>query len=269
MLNDEVDVKNYGGINIEMTDEEKNTPIPEPEFTAPKFSMEDEDEDVVISDTPKKEKQPFNSELEDLTPNEKKKQAEQMANMAIGVYEYLHQFPEGFSKFNERKVKDLHLKGEINLYATIPLNGTVTTIENVIKDYNRDITGVFTVSDEFKENVRPLLTRILLKKGVGITDEEMLAYYVVMDLVQKGQIFIQLLNQKKETLQELKDISRNLRTTGSATINTESKVSDNSAPSPLADNEVENIKKDGTVETVEIEEETPKSRRGRPAIKKD
>jgi hypothetical protein len=271
MLSDEVDVKDYGGINIPMSEQDKNTPIPEPSFEAPQFDMDDEDEDFEEPvKKEKKEKEPFNEDLEDLTPTEKKKQAEQMANMAIGVYEYLHQFPESFSKFNERKIKDLHIKGEINLYATIPLNGSVSTIEQVIKEYNSDITGVFTVSNEFKDNVRPILTRILQKRGVGLTDEEMLAYYVVMDLVQKGQIFFQLMKQKKETLDQLKEISNNLRTTGSVNTTPDSnKPAENSAPSPLADNEVQNVKKDGTIETIEIEEEDePKaSKRGRPKKK--
>ena len=270
MLEDDVDVKDYGGINIEMTEQEKNTPIPEPTFSPPPFVSDIEDEEVEEPKKEKKESVPFNDELDGMTPSEKKKQAEQMANMAIGVYEYLHQIPEGISKINEAKVKDMHLKGEINLYATIPISGSVTTIENVIKEYNSDIKGAFAVSEEFKENVRPLLTRILQKKGIGLTDEEMLAYYVVMDLVQKGQIFVQLMKQKKDTLNELKEISKNLRTTGSPTASTEQpKPKENSAPSPLAENEVQNIKNDGSVETIEIEEEdAPKaSKRGRPSKK--
>lgn len=273
MLSDDVDVKDYGGINISMTEQEKNTPIPEPSFEAPPFVLDtDEEDDVVDTKKEKKEREPFNEDLDEMTPTERNKQAEQMANMFIGVYEYLHKFPEGFSKVNEGKAKDMHLKGDINLYARINFpDGTAKTVENVIKEYNSDISGAFTVSEEFKDNVRPILTRILKKKGVGLTDEEMLAYYVVMDLVQKGQIFFQLMKQKKSLIDELKEVSKNLRTTGNTAPTTttaqtkEEKPKEQSAPSPLADNEAQNVKRDGTVETIHIEEEdAPRKGRGRP-----
>ena len=199
MLSKDVDVKNYGGINIEMSEQEKNSPIPEPAFTPPPFQM-DEDEDVAEPQQTKekKQQQPFIEELEDMSAGEKKRQADAMADMAIGVYSYLHKAAEGLCKINEDKARESHLKGDINLNAKITYDdGTIRTVEQVIVEYNSGTSDVLTVSQEFKDNVRPLLTRILLKKGIGLTDEEMLAYYVVMDLVQKVPIVIQLASRKK------------------------------------------------------------------------
>jgi hypothetical protein len=76
------------------------------------------------------------------------------------------------------------------------------------------------------------------------------------------------MKQKKDTFNELKEISKNLRTTGSATATESVKPKENSAPSPLAENEIQNVKNDGSVETILIEEEDePKSKRGRPKKK--
>ena len=269
MLTNNVDVKQYGGINIPMSEEEKNMSIPEPSFTPPPFTMDD-DEEVGESEELKKEKkerQPFNEDLEDLSAKDRKAQAEGLADVIIGVYEYAHQFPEGFVKINKEKAKQAQVKGEINLNAKVRFqDGTEKTIESVIDEYNNDLSGVFVVSQEFKDNVKPLLTRILQKKGVGLTDEEMLAYFVVMDLVQKGTMFYQLIRQKKATFEELKIISKNLGANGYTAPpqpTAQQPNSEDAAPSPLADNEVENVKKDGTKETVIVEEEEPIRKRGR------
>ena len=271
MLDGNVDVKNYGQINVPMTEQEKNTPIPEPTFTPPPFEMDDDEGEQQTSEQPKEKvkKEPFNEDLEDLTTSEKRKQAESMADMALGVYGYVHQLPEVFAKINESMANEAHLKGEINLYAVITFpDGRKSTIESIIQEYNSEITGAFQLSETFKENVRPYLIRILLKKGIGLTDEEMIAYYVVMDLVETAPKFFQLMKNKNKTFDELKEISKNLRTTGATNVtaptNTETPpTTENSAPSPLAENETVNVKKDGTVETVQIEEEEAPARRGR------
>ena len=275
MLYGNVDEKDYGKINIAMTEEEKNTPIPEPAYQAPPFVMEDEEEPTATTSTvepkEKKEREPFNDNLDEMSTSEKRKQAESMANMAIDVYSYLNKVAGDLCKINEAKVKDEHTKGNINLYATIRYDdGSIKTIEQVIVEYNSGTSDVLTVSEEFKENVRPLLTRILQKKGIGLTDEELLAYYVVMDLVQKAPVVFQLAKQKKSMYDKLVEISkRPSNTVVPPSVPTteqpptqqpqQDAPKSNPAPSPLADSEGGSLS---------IEDDEPKKRRGRkPNVK--
>jgi len=271
MLSEEVDVKEYGQVNVNMTEQEKNSSIPEPSFDFPP-DFQDEPEFEESQSSPKRERKeqvPFNESMEDMTPTESKKSAEGMAKMAMMVYEYLHKFPNDAVKFNEDKIRVLHNKGDINLSARITLpDNTNPTLEDFIKQYNYGMEGSFTVSQEFKDEVMPLLTRILKKKGVGLTDEEQLAFLVVMDLFQKGNQFFMLYKVKKDTLEQLKDISKSLRTTG-ATV-----VTPPSVPKKEDKDEethIENVKNDGTVEIVEVVGEdnlsSKKSGRGRPSKK--
>jgi hypothetical protein len=277
MLDGNVDEKDYGKINIAMTEEEKNTPIPEPAYQAPPFVMEEEEEPTAttISSEPKekKEREPFNENLDEMSTSEKKKQAESMANMAIDVYSYLNKVVGDLCKINEAKAKEAHINGDINLYATIRFDDgsrSIKTIEQIIVEYNSGTSDVLTVSEEFKENVRPLLTRILQKKGIGLTDEELLAYYVVMDLVQKAPVVFQLAKQKKNMYDKLVEISkRPSNTVVPPSVPTaeqpptqqpqQDAPKSNPAPSPLADSEGGSLT---------IEDDEPKKRRGRkPNVK--
>jgi len=261
LLNDEVDVKDYGKLNMDLSEEQKNSPIPEPRFTPPPFQFEGEEtaQAQQSGGTSKEASGSFNESLEGASDKERKEQAKQLATVVVGVYEYLHKFPNDWSKISEKRAKDLHSKGEINLNAVIP-NGSGLTIKDFIDQFNKESDGVFYVSQEFKDNVIPLLTRILQKNGVGLTDEEMLAYFVVMDLVQKGQLFFSLMESRKETLAELKEISKGIRNNPTPSPNAAPKA----AESPLQDGTVENVRTDGSVEIVEIEDVTPKKNgRGR------
>lgn len=269
MLDEEVDVKEYGQVNVNMTEQEKNIPIPEPSFEFPP-----EDDDEIEIDEPKKrerkEQVPFNQEMEDMTPTESKKSAEHMAKMAMMVYKGLHKFPNDWIKISEDKIRDLHNKGEINLNATISLaDGSKHTLENFIQNYNSGMEGSFTVSQEFEDEIMPLLTKILKKKGIGLTDEEQLLFLLFMDLAQKGYQFSLLYKVKKDTLEQLKDISKSLRTTGSTVVATPNVTKKEEKED---DTHVENVKRDGTVEIIEVVGEdssnVKKSGRGRPKSNK-
>jgi hypothetical protein len=269
MLDGDVDVKNYGQVNVPMTDAEKNSPIPEPSFIPPPFVM-DEDEDLE-SESPKSEKkqqqQPFNDNLDEMSASERTKSAEGMADVAIGLYSMGWKVLGSLTNVNLNKAREDHLEGKINLYSTIVLNGQPMTVEAAIIVFNKSSDGVFDVSEEFKEAVRPILIRILKKKGIGLTDVEELTFLVVMDIIQKAPAFIQLLKQRNKFYISAKKESINVprqSTTPPQQTETPTAAPPNqdAAPSPLADNETLNVKKDGTVETIQIEEED-KPRRGR------
>jgi hypothetical protein len=53
---------------------------------------------------------------------------------------------------------------------------------NESKEYNRQ----WMSSDEFKEKVKPPLERVFKKRGIGMTDEQLLLYYFGTDFVAKG-----------------------------------------------------------------------------------
>jgi hypothetical protein len=75
------------------------------------------------------------------------------------------------------------------------------------KEYNEQVKDLLEVSDEFKEEVRPVLKRVLAKKGIGLTDEQTLMFIVGKDLAAKTMIIFQQKQILKEMIQQMKEIS--------------------------------------------------------------
>ena len=73
------------------------------------------------------------------------------------------------------------------------------------KEYNNQVEGILKVSDEFKEEVTPVLERVLAKRGVGMTDEQLLMFMFGKDIASKGVIFFQMKSQLNYMIQTIKD----------------------------------------------------------------
>ena len=77
------------------------------------------------------------------------------------------------------------------------------------KEYNNQVEGILKVSDEFKEEVTPVLERVLAKRGVGMTDEQLLMFMFGKDIAAKSMMFFQQKQQLNFMIQSIKEATAN------------------------------------------------------------
>ena len=199
-LDEAVNEKAYSRPNYNANTEDLTKPIAEPSFAPPpiqKPQIERED--------PRK-REPINPELNNLPKKDKEMAASQMAKMIIQGYEWLQDLGNKGLKVSEKKLNKLQADGEMNLNAMIDYDyGKKMRAGDFFKEYNQQVDGILSVSDEFKEEVTPVLERVLAKRGVGMTDEQLLMFIVGKDVAAKTMIFLtqrQVLNSMIQSIKE-------------------------------------------------------------------
>jgi hypothetical protein len=164
-----------------VTDVEAMGDLEEPTFQPPSFDDFEEGD----GGEPEPER-PFNQSYSELDGKEKTMGAKMMAEMAIDLYEkgcgLLGKLPE----ISEGKLDRLISEGEIDPSIEIPTEAGNLGVKEFASEYNDSIKDAFSVSDEFKEKVKPPLERVFKKRGIGMTDEQLLMYYFATDFGAKG-----------------------------------------------------------------------------------
>jgi len=193
--------------------------LEEPSFQAPNFSDFDEA-------TPEEEKEPakpFNEAYSELDGKEKTMGAEMMAEMTLDIYEkgcgFLGKLPE----ISESKLDKLISEGDIDGDIQLPTESGSLGVKEFAVEYNSSIKEAFEVTDDFKDKVRPPLIRVFKKRGIGMTDEQLLAYYFVTDLGTKTAQAFMLRKTANNILDSLKENTLAIR---------ESQVTRPSTPTP-------------------------------------
>jgi hypothetical protein len=194
--------------------------LEEPTFQAPNFSDFEEES----PEAEKEPEKPFNEAYSELDGKEKTMGAEMMAEMTLDIYEkgcgFLGKLPE----ISEQKLSKLIAEGEIDGSIQLPTESGNLGVKDFAVEYNASIKDAFEVSDEFKEKVRPTLIRVLKKRGIGMTDEQLLAYYFVTDLGTKTAQAFMLRKTANNILDSLKENTLAIR---------ESQVTRPTAPKPI------------------------------------
>lgn len=198
-LDEPVNEKRYTQPNVNTSATDLNRPIQEPSFAPPPLQAKN----IASNDEPRK-REPINPEMKSIPKKETEFAAKQAAQMIIQGYEWAHGFANNGLKISERKLNQLQAEGEINLNAMISYEyGTTMRAGEFFQVYNQQVTNVLTVSDEFKEEVTPVLERVLAKRGIGLTDEQYLMYLFGKDIAAKSVLFFQhraTLNHMLETI---------------------------------------------------------------------
>ena len=153
--------------------------LEEPTFTPPSFS-DFEDEEV--------EEKPFNPSYNELGNKEKQMGAEMVADVVIDGYCRLTNAMGSLATISESKLEREFAEGNINPNIELPIDeyGNTVKIRDYVKEFNETSKEAFETTDEFKEKVKAPLVRIFKKRGVGMTDEQLVGYYVVTDIATKG-----------------------------------------------------------------------------------
>jgi hypothetical protein len=116
--------------------------------------------------------------------------------------------------FNEKKLNKLAQEGEVDFSIRIPLdyasNQTVTLSE-FVNEFNSQQKDSLVVSKEFKEEVTPILERVLKKRGIGATDEQMLIFMFGKDIAVKGSMFFAARSQMSEIVGMMKEMTQQMK----------------------------------------------------------
>ena len=215
----QVSEKPYSNMNVGVTQDQLKGAIPEPVFTPftidsneNPYNMLGGDGQPSSNSGPKNNSAPFNPMMNDVSDGDKKTGAQHMAKLLVEGYEQLHVFGNKALQVPEKKIRKLEKEGLIDLSIPIPYEyGKTITAGEFLQDYNEQNKDALTVSKEFKKEVTPVLTRVLEKRGAGLTDEQYLGFLVGKDLVVKLVIVAQLRSTMNDMINVIKDYTEATR----------------------------------------------------------
>lgn len=202
-LSQSVNEKNYStNPTAGLSQNELLTDIPEPTFTPPPIDLNDIPRKEPKAGSAKPEqKQPFNPALNELSDSERSNSAAQMAAFMMTMYEKLHEFGNNLIKIPERKIQRLQMENLIDLTVPVPYQiGQFVQLDEFINEYNAQAGTTFEVKEDFKKSVLPPLTRILAKRGHGMSDEQYVAFMFFQDLSVKGYQGLAMYKQTKSII---------------------------------------------------------------------
>jgi hypothetical protein len=208
-----INEKPYTKPNVKINPKDLQGDIPEPSFQAPLIDLDKPPLDEVPP-TPKKEREPLNKEMNELPKKEKEMAAHHVANMIMQVYEGLNHLANQGMVFNEKKLNKLAQEGEVDFSIRVPINYTTNetiTAAEFINDFNSQQKNALKVTQEFKDEVTPILERVLRKRGIGMTDEQMLVFLFGKDIALKGQQFIVARQQMGDIISMLKEQTEEMK----------------------------------------------------------
>lgn len=212
-LDEPIKEKSYTKPNVSFNQKELMSDIPEPSFMPPPMGNEMNEEEKI-----KKPQEPLNREMKDLPKKDKNAAADKVAKMIMGGYKMANDFVDKQLLFNEKKIAKMQKNGEIDLSVEVPVSPTqIITAGEFIQEFNQQSEGTITVSKEFEEEVTPILTRVLEKRGIGMTDEQYLIYLFGKDIAVKGFMVSQSLSAKKEMLEMLIEATNEIKLKGYTT----------------------------------------------------
>lgn len=181
-----------------------NEDIPEPTFSAP---PEEETQEEQIGNGPKEEPRQANPDYSELPNKEKKEGAELMADAILDGYSSIIGYAGNLATISERKLTNEIVEGNINPNLTLDIDeeGNQLTVMKFVSSYNESAKEAFSVSQEFKETVKPPLTRVLQKRGAAMTDEQFLMFQFGKDILEKGVVAFSLRSQNNQILEMLRE----------------------------------------------------------------
>ena len=204
VLDEAVNEKTYSKANVTLSAEDLNSPIDEPSFSPPPMDEPKQPKESAESIREKKNPEPFNPEMKYLPKKEQNMAAEQMADMMFVGYGKLHDLANKGLQISPKKLTKLQNEGKINLNAMINYEfGVEIPARDFFAEYNEQMQNFFKLDQEFIDDVKPPLVRILQKKGIGMTDENYVIFRLVEDAGTKAFMFIQ---QKRQIADILKTI---------------------------------------------------------------
>lgn len=219
---DKVNEKPYTSMSVNANPSQIATPIPEPTYMPNSVSANENPYNMLNTDfgsamggANAQQQAPINPSLTNLPKEDVRMGAENLASLLIDGYEQLHVFANKAIQISPRKIQKMVSEGDFDLSAQIPYDyGRTITGGEFIQEFNEQNKDAFTVSKEFKKEVKPVLTRVLEKKGAALTDEQLLGYLIVKDLGIKTIQFTQIRSSMNQMFNVIKDYTLALKENG-------------------------------------------------------
>jgi hypothetical protein len=178
--------------------------LQEPSFAPPSF------DDLDAGDAgpqPNAEPASANPYMNDLSGKEKKMASEQLVDAVLTGYEGLHKIANQMVRINPDEINELIATGEIDRNLELPLpDGNTMSVPEFVDSFNEQAGEAISLDPEFKEKVRPPMIRVFEKRGIGMTDEQFLAYMFVTDAAPKLFQIVQL----RRTTSKMKEMWRQM-----------------------------------------------------------
>lgn len=179
--------------------------IPEAEIQRPKIPSLDEME----STEPQLPKDDFNPAMNEMSKKEVKESSAQLATVIIEGYAKLKKSAGKMIEVTPKKQKKLAEEGlRMNMLVPYNAQGEEKTVDQIFKEFNSDAAKVFETTDEFKEEIHAPLSRVLAKRNVGMTDEQLLMYMFGQDIVVTSINAIKLARETKNLASSLVDYAK-------------------------------------------------------------
>jgi hypothetical protein len=204
-LDEAINEKEYTKHNVKVNPNDFNKPIPEPSFIPPPMTgMVNENE------KPKdiRPKEPFNPQAKQMTTKDKRLASKRVADMLMTAYKWVNRIADSSLQFNERKISKMVSEGQLDLSVQVPISPTDTiSAGEFIQEYNEQSRNTVVVTQEFEEEVMPVLIDVLEEEGITMTKKQELAFLVGQDIAVKGFMMYQSLNVKKDMLKMMQEFS--------------------------------------------------------------
>lgn len=210
-LQEPIQERAYTQHNIRMKQTDMTGDIPEPRFSPPPINL---DEPRINTTAPPKTPPPVNPEMKDMPKKEKAAAVKNIANTILKTYSWICDMVDKMLQFDEKTLNKYKINGEIDFSIEVPIDyktGRTMAAGGLIKEFNEQSKGTITVTAEWVEEVRPVLERVLEKRGVGMTDEQLLGFLVVQDLIAKFLLAKACWDQKKQILDSLIQLTLEVR----------------------------------------------------------
>ena len=143
-----------------------------------------------------------NPALEELPDKEKSAAVKTMVNAVLDMYDGAHIIAQKAVQMPEEKLVDLHRQGKINMNQRIPVGagGQDMNVVELAQTFNAQAAEALEPSKEFRDKVTPPMTRIFMKRGWGMTDEQALLLYFGQDIAAKGILVYSLKSQMNQII---------------------------------------------------------------------
>lgn len=210
-LSEQPKKRSYAGANNEPVNPLEQEPIiPEPTITSaiggnPLNPVEPNNSDTKQETVdPKPKPQPINPDYGDMSPTEKRKNAEKTADVILLNYaEILPLLPKLLVKWDMEKMTLLEIKKEIRL--SMQINEEGLTVRDWMSDVNDTADKVYVITDDMKEAIRPSLIDVLMEKGMTMTPMQRLLSAVGTQVLAFGVASFKMAMDNRNALKTFKE----------------------------------------------------------------
>lgn len=140
---------------------------------------------------------PPNPQLVSADPSEVRRAAESAADGILDMYSGVTELARQFVKIDDNQLMQYYEDNKFEPDTTIALgeDGEDVTVVQLVQSFNNGCDQSLVVTQEFKEDVRPVLVRVLEKRKIGFTDEELLIEKFGKDIIIKGVTVFKMKSQ--------------------------------------------------------------------------